>query len=65
MFPSPEAETEPFAIWLNGGPGASSAYANFLFNGPMEIKNHDEDEYKVKLNPQGSWKEEATMLYVD
>ena len=31
----------------------------------MEIKNHDEDEYKVKLNPQGSWSEEATMLYVD
>lgn len=36
MYPS-AVENAPYAIWLNGGPGASSTFANFLMNGPMRI----------------------------
>ena len=67
MYPSPQPETDPIAIWLNGGPGASSSLANFLFNGPMRIsKTADtEDDFQVTLAEQGSWSEVATMIYVD
>lgn len=27
----------PVSVWLNGGPGASSTFANFLFNSPLRI----------------------------
>lgn len=36
MYPNEDPEA-PVAVWLNGGPGASSTFANFLLNGPMGI----------------------------
>ena len=36
MYPATEADA-PVSIWLNGGPGASSAFANFLFSSPLRI----------------------------
>jgi len=62
----------PVAIWLNGGPGASSTFANFLLNGPLHISMNVTDTdgteafaYNVTNNPQGSWADIATMIYVD
>ena len=37
MYKTTEYDTAPIAIWLNGGPGASSAFGNFLLNGPLKI----------------------------
>lgn len=36
MYPAinPDAQV---AVWLNGGPGASSTLANFVFHGPLRI----------------------------
>ena len=36
MYPAVDADA-PVAIWLNGGPGASSTFANFLFSSPLRI----------------------------
>jgi len=33
----------PLTIWMNGGPGASSTFANFMMNGPMRITRTGDD----------------------
>jgi carboxypeptidase C (cathepsin A) len=66
MYPNEDPEA-PLAIWLNGGPGASSTFANFLLNGPLGIDHFGpaDDEYAVYLKEQGSWADIAHMVYVD
>ena len=67
-------KTTPIAIWLNGGPGASSTFANFLLNGPLRISMNttvnsetqaEEFAYNVTNAPEGSWADIATMIFVD
>jgi carboxypeptidase C (cathepsin A) len=66
MYPHADPNA-PIAIWLNGGPGASSIFANFLMNGPMRIERtgtNDED-FRMYVNPEGSWVDTATMIFID
>ena len=65
MFPSAD-ENAPIAIWLNGGPGASSTFANFLMNGPMRINQTGggADDYVV-YTVNDTWVDIATMIYID
>jgi carboxypeptidase C (cathepsin A) len=78
MYKTADYDNAPIAIWLNGGPGASSAFGNFLLNGPLKItESVDEStgDYtftlknaKVSNEPDaatGSWADIATMIYVD
>jgi carboxypeptidase C (cathepsin A) len=38
MYPTTNEDSDaPAIFWLNGGPGASSMLANFLFSGPLRI----------------------------
>ena len=62
----------PVTIWLNGGPGASSTFGNFLLNGPLKIEqvidNSSGSEvytFNVFEAPMGSWADISTMIYVD
>jgi len=67
------AADTPVTIWLNGGPGSSSAFGNFLENGPLKISQTvnktegaaDTYSFLIKNNPQGSWANKSTMIYVD
>ena len=62
------ASQTPLAIWLNGGPGASSIFGNFLENGPLQISQNGTGQnasYTITNNPLGSWADAATMVYVD
>ena len=54
MYPAADFDNAPLAVWLNGGPGASSTFANFLMNGPMRIeKTGDTDaDYNIYLADQ-------------
>jgi len=66
MYPA-ENPDAPVTVWLNGGPGASSAFANFLMNGPQRI-NHfgpGENDYEVTIAEQGSWADVSTMIFID
>ena len=67
--PSDVTDDTPVAIWMNGGPGASSAFANFLLNGPMRITRDGDDistGYKINLAKDGSWLDApAHMVYLD
>ena len=51
MYPAADFDNAPLAIWLNGGPGASSTFANFLMNGPMRIEKTGttDADYRVYL----------------
>ncbi|KAE9380409.1 putative carboxypeptidase S1 [Stipitochalara longipes BDJ] len=51
----------PLAIWLNGGPGASSMASALAENGPCTVQS---DSNSTKLNPW-SWNNEINMLYID
>lgn len=51
----------PLAIWLNGGPGASSTAEALGENGPCLI---NDDSNSTTLNPW-SWNNEVNMLYID
>ena len=53
MYPAENFENAPLAIWLNGGPGGSSAFGNFLENGPMRIARNgtNSSDYIVYLAP--------------
>jgi carboxypeptidase C (cathepsin A) len=52
--------TDPFLVWLTGGPGCSSLLALFQENGPYTIGSGT----NLNLNPY-SWNSNATVLYVD
>ena len=68
MYQARSAEA-PVAVWLNGGPGASSTFANFLFSSPLRIAQKDDgtfDLYRIdETNTKKSWIDIATVIYVD
>jgi len=57
----------PVTIWINGGPGSSSSFANFLENGPQHITHFGpgDDDYTVTLAPEGSWADLTNIIYID
>ena len=62
MYPAID-EDAPVAIWLNGGPGASSTFANFLFSSPLRISQTG-DVYEMYTTDE-TWIYQATMIYID
>jgi len=64
-------DTAPLVVWLNGGPGASSMFGNFLENGPLMIQENTTEvpnntyDFLVGNNPQGSWADEAHLIFID
>ncbi|KAI0798571.1 Alpha/Beta hydrolase protein [Irpex lacteus] len=52
--------TEPWGIWLNGGPGSSSLYGLFFENGPLHIAG----DYSLHPNNQ-SWNKIADYIWID
>jgi len=55
--------TDPFILWLTGGPGCSGMLALLEENGPCTIEK-DGDAYKEVLNAY-SWTSNATVLWID
>ncbi|GBG24814.1 Serine carboxypeptidase-like [Hondaea fermentalgiana] len=51
----------PLVIWVNGGPGASSQLANFLFHGPLRVVG---DGAGVRRTNK-TWAEIANVVYLD
>ncbi|RZF45122.1 hypothetical protein LSTR_LSTR011966 [Laodelphax striatellus] len=60
FFPSQlDWESAPVALWLNGGPGASSLFGFFVENGPFYIKGE-----KIRKRTH-SWYKKANMIFID
>ncbi|KAG9311821.1 alpha beta-hydrolase [Chiua virens] len=55
-----ENNHEPWGIWLNGGPGASSLVGLFFENGPIRIRS----DYSVVENKY-SWTNVADYVWID
>ena len=74
MFESRNApKTDPFILWLTGGPGCSGMLALLNENGPCsvvkgkdddDLKGKDDDDLKTVNNPF-SWTNNATVLWID
>ncbi|KAF5387348.1 hypothetical protein D9757_005819 [Collybiopsis confluens] len=56
-----ESKTEPWGIWLNGGPGSSSMAGMFFENGPMHING----DYSMASNTKFSWDSVADYVWID
>jgi len=63
IYPAEDADA-PVTIWLNGGPGASSTFANFLFNSPLRISGSSDTTYSV-FTSEETWTKKTTMIYID
>ncbi|XP_022196152.2 venom serine carboxypeptidase [Nilaparvata lugens] len=60
FFPSQlDWENAPVALWLNGGPGASSLFGFFVENGPFYLKG------KKLLKRTHTWHKKANMIFID
>jgi serine carboxypeptidase 1 len=55
LYPSAN-QTAPLILWLQGGPGGSSLFGDFLENGPVDVYGQPRAT---------SWTNLASMLYVD
>ncbi|CDW88293.1 serine carboxypeptidase [Stylonychia lemnae] len=60
-------ESPNLVIWLDGGPGSTSMEGLFIGNGPLRVKRTGAglDDFIVGLNPEGSWADQADVLYLD
>jgi len=60
-FPSRDSvETDPWVLWLTGGPGCSSEIAILTENGPFSLK----DDETLVTNPY-SWNSKANLIFID
>lgn len=59
--------TAPLVVWLNGGPGSSSMFGLFIENGPLRVSKTGAGatDFKVTLNPEGSWVDQANIIFLD
>ncbi|KAF8892138.1 Alpha/Beta hydrolase protein [Infundibulicybe gibba] len=55
-----ERNSDPWGIWLNGGPGSSSMFGMFFENGPIRIGG----DYAASPNNQ-SWDKLADYFWID
>jgi carboxypeptidase C (cathepsin A) len=65
LYRNASGSDAPLTIWMNGGPGSTSSYGNFLFNGPLRFNHNEQDEFTVDLAEEGSWVEYSNMVYLD
>lgn len=56
--------TAPTAMWLQGGPGASSLFGLLEVNGHFRAVYDDAGSTTAEMNPD-SWCKVANMIYVD
>lgn len=63
MYPARDADA-PVTIWLNGGPGASSTFANFLFSSPLRIAESDDGSFEMYTSTE-TWIDVSTVIYID
>ncbi|KAJ3797925.1 alpha/beta-hydrolase [Lentinula aff. detonsa] len=56
-----DASSDPFVLWLNGGPGCSSMIGLFTESGPCTV---NPDGKSTTLNPY-SWNNYSNILYLD
>ncbi|KAI0997993.1 Carboxypeptidase S1 A [Podosphaera aphanis] len=56
--------TDQLTIWLNGGPGSSSMIGLFGENGPCEVIENAQGEFKTQAREWG-WDRGTNILYID
>lgn len=57
------AKEAPLILWLEGGPGASTAFSVFKEIGPFNC-SFDGENYMIEENPL-SWHNNNSLLFID
>lgn len=52
-------------VWLNGGPGASSALGLFMETGPLNITKGTNGDDDYQIHPRISWADNYNILFLD
>ena len=67
LFKNQEVQNPNLVVWIDGGPGWSAMKGLFEGNGPLRLDRNGTglDDYIISLNPQGSWLDQADVLYLD
>jgi hypothetical protein len=55
---------DPVIMWINGGPGCSSALGLFMELGPCSVKDDPRSLNDTKVNPN-SWNSNANIFFLD
>jgi len=55
---------DPVIMWINGGPGCSSALGLFMELGPCSVKDDPQSLNDTKVNPN-SWNSNANIFFLD
>ena len=55
---------DPVVMWINGGPGCSSALGLFMELGPCSVKDDPKSLNDTKVNPD-SWNSHANIFFID
>jgi len=55
---------DPVIMWINGGPGCSSALGLFMELGPCSVKDDPKSLNDTKVNPN-SWNSNANIFFLD
>jgi len=59
-------ETDPLALWMNGGPGSSSvAYGFWTEHGPFRLEVDAEGKNPKPVLYNNSWNQHASVLYIE
>ena len=64
MYPTETDADAPVIIWINGGPGASSTFANFLFSSPLRISESADSVFTMYKSAE-SWTNLGTVIFID
>jgi carboxypeptidase C (cathepsin A) len=65
MFASQnDPSNDPIAVWLQGGPGASSVSGGFMENGPFKVHKDASGQLHV-LDNEYSWNKFSNLVFID
>jgi carboxypeptidase C (cathepsin A) len=67
LFTNPAEHPDQLTLWMNGGPGSSSMFGNFLELGPFELQEPSSGSFTLdfRRSDKSSWASTTALLFID